>query len=230
MSDITYRMLPLPAVLMMVAEVPDKIVDQMNNYLDKLLLQEDRKSSAHTLVGQINQGEQLSMDYKSKELTEVRFFLQDIAVQYVLDFFHSTGQNLDGNREIEIDDLWSVHSYAGDYNPIHDHGTKTTMGISCTTWTKVPEQITNQAGASEKGFSLYNSSGSCDGYLEFVFGPSAVWDKERLKPTQMAMFKPTVGNIYVFPSWLQHMVYPFKGEGERRTVAANFNAFPKEKE
>ena len=38
-------MLPLPAVLMMVAEVPDKIVDQMNNYLDKLLLQEDRKSS-----------------------------------------------------------------------------------------------------------------------------------------------------------------------------------------
>jgi hypothetical protein len=25
------------------------------------------------------------------------------------------------------------------------------------------------------------------------------------------------------------MVYPFKGEGERRTVAANLNAFPVEK-
>jgi hypothetical protein len=41
--------------------------------------------------------------------------------------------------------------------------------------------------------------------------------------------KPEVGKMYFFPSWLQHMVYPFKGEGERRTVAANLNAFPVEK-
>jgi len=27
---------------------------------------------------------------------------------------------------------------------------------------------------------------------------------------------------------MQHMVYPFQGEGERRTVAANINCFPVE--
>jgi hypothetical protein len=32
----------------------------------------------------------------------------------------------------------------------------------------------------------------------------------------------------LFPSWMQHMVYPFRGEGERRTVAANLNCFPQE--
>ena len=78
-------------------------------------------------------------------------------------------------------------------------------------------------------FSYYNASGCVDGFLEFVYGQSAVNDKERLKPTQAVVFKPEVGKIYFFPSWLQHMVYPFKGEGERRTVAANLNAFPVEK-
>ena len=34
-----------------------------------------------------------------------------------------------------------------------------------------------------------------------------------------------MGKLLVFPSWLQHMVYPFKGEGERRTVASNLNCW-----
>ena len=36
---------------------------------------------------------------------------------------------------------------------------------------------------------------------------------------------PKTSQIIVFPSWLQHMVYPFKGEGERRTVASNLNCW-----
>jgi len=29
----------------------------------------------------------------------------------------------------------------------------------------------------------------------------------------------------MFPSWLNHMVYPFEGEGERRTIAGNLNVW-----
>ena len=36
---------------------------------------------------------------------------------------------------------------------------------------------------------------------------------------------PEVGKLLVFPSWLQHMVYPFKGKGERRTIASNLNCW-----
>jgi len=36
---------------------------------------------------------------------------------------------------------------------------------------------------------------------------------------------PEVGKLLLFPSWLQHMVYPFKGEGERRTIASNLNCW-----
>ena len=48
---------------------------------------------------------------------------------------------------------------------------------------------------------------------------------ERLRPPQSFVIKPTVGKLLVFPSWLQHMVYPFKGKGERRTVASNLNCW-----
>jgi hypothetical protein len=53
---------------------------------------------------------------------------------------------------------------------------------------------------------------------------------ERLRPPQSFMMKPEVGKLLVFPSWLQHMVYPFKGEGERRTVASNLNCWDVPKE
>ena len=229
MSDIEIKMLPLPSLFLMEAEVPQKHVDNLNVYLDNLLEDEDRKSAAGTLVGQIQQGEQLMMDHFDPKLEEFRLYTQHMAVQYVSNFFGMTGQQLDGDRQIEIDELWSVHSYEGDYNPIHDHGTKTIMGISCTTWTKVPEQIVNQPSTSNSEYNLYGATGDCDGYLAFCYGQSSTWDRERLKPTQCVVMKPEVGKMYFFPSWLQHMVYPFKGEGERRTVAANLNAFPVEK-
>jgi len=152
-----------------------------------------------------------------------------MAVVYITQFMEQSGQVLDGNRHIEVDELWSVHSYDGDYNPIHDHGTKTVMGISCTTWTKVPSQILEGPRPGSQEYGLYNASGESDGCLCFNFGQSSTLDKERLKPTQNVVVRPQVGRLYMFPSWMQHMVYPFRGEGERRTVAANINCFPKEK-
>jgi hypothetical protein len=130
-----------------------------------------------------------------------------------------------GTRKVEVDELWSVHSFEGDYNPIHDHGTKTIMGISVTGWTKVPQQILDQPTAGTPNYSLYNSSGDCDGYLCFQYGRNSLMDVERLRPPQCTSLQPEVGKLYMFPSWLQHLVYPFKGAGERRTVAANLNVW-----
>jgi hypothetical protein len=146
-----------------------------------------------------------------------------MAVEY-LKGFASTG-NLIDHRHVEVDELWSVHSYAGDYNPIHDHGTKTIMGLSCTSWTKVPQQILDQPTAGSPEYNLYNASGDADGCLAFQYGLNSIMDVERLRPPQSFVIKPEIGKFLMFPSWLQHMVYPFEGEGERRTVAANFNVW-----
>ena len=37
------------------------------------------------------------------------------------------------------------------------------------------------------------------------------------------MAKPQIGDLYIFPSWLSHQVYPFRSEGERRSMAFNIH-------
>ena len=181
-----YKMHALPAVFLMEADLSDEMVSDLNDYLDDLLQQEDRRSHAGTLVGQIGHGEQLTMDHNHPKLGKFN---------------------------------------ERDYNPIHDHGTKTVMGISCTCWTKVPQQILDQPTSGTSEYSLYNASGNADGCISFQYGAGSLMDTERLKPPQSCILKPQVGKFYMFPSWLQHMVYPFEGPGERRTVAANLNVW-----
>ena len=190
-----YNFHTLPAVFMLEAKLSESMVGTLNDYLDKLMVDEKRKSHAGTLVGQIAHGQQLTMDHLCKELEDFNWTIQGLAMDYVKQFCAASGNQLKGKREVLTDELWSVHSYAGDYNPIHDHGTKTIMGVSCTTWTKVPQQILDLPTAGSSEYSLYNSAGNADGCLAFS------------------------------PSWLTHMVYPFEGEGERRTVAANLNVW-----
>ena len=218
-----YQVHTLPAVFLLEAWMPDAMVSGLNTYLDELMEQEDRTSHAGTLVGQIGHGQQLTMDHNDPKLADFCQMSGILATEYLKNF-GSTGNNI-GERQVGIDELWSVHSYERDYNPIHDHGTKTIMGISCTSWTKVPQQILDQPTAGSPEYSLYNASGNSDGCLAFNYGINSLLDVERLRPPQSFVIKPEVGKYLMFPSWLQHMVYPFEGEGERRTVAANLNVW-----
>ena len=196
--------------------------------MDDLVEQEDRISHAGTLVGQIGHGQQLTMDHNDPRLSDYCQMATVLAAEYLKNF-KNNGNDI-GERQVGIDELWSVHSYEKDYNPIHDHGTKTIMGISCTSWTKVPQQILDQPTSGSPEYSLYNASGNSDGCLAFNYGINSLIDIERLRPPQSFVIKPEVGKFLMFPSWLQHMVYPFEGEGERRTVAANINVWKVEEE
>ena len=58
----------LPAVFMLEAHLSENMVGTLNDYLDKLMVDEKRKSHAGTLVGQIAHGQQLTMDHFCEEL------------------------------------------------------------------------------------------------------------------------------------------------------------------
>ena len=223
-----YKLHTLPAAFLLETWMPDAMVTGLNTYLDELMKQEDRISHAGTLVGQIGHGQQLTMDHDDLRLNDFCQMAGRLATEYV-NHFSSAVQNA-GTCKIDVDEVWSVHSYEGDYNPIHDHGTKSLMGISCTSWTKVPQQILDQPTAGSPEYNLYNASGDSDGCLAFNYGINSLMDVQRLRPPQSFVIKPEIGKFLMFPSWLQHMVYPFEGDGERRTVAANLNVWKVEKD
>ena len=225
-----YQVHTLPAVFLLEAKMPDAMVSGLNTYLDELMEQEDRTSHAGTLVGQIGHGQQLTMYHDDPRLNDFRKMTEILSIDYLTNFASTTGNPFKDQLAVEVDELWSVHSYERDYNPIHDHGTKTIMGISCTSWTKVPQQILDQPTAGSPEYNLYNASGNSDGCLAFNYGINSLMDVQRLRPPQSFVIKPEIGKFLMFPSWLQHMVYPFEGDGERRTVAANLNVWKVEKD
>ena len=225
-----YQVHTLPAVFLLEAKMPDAMVSGLNTYLDELMEQEDRTSHAGTLVGQIGHGQQLTMDHNDPKLADYCKMVELLSIDYLTNFASTTGNPFKDQLAVEVDELWSVHSYERDYNPIHDHGTKTIMGISCTSWTKVPQQILDQPTAGSPEYNLYNASGDSDGCLAFNYGINSLMDVQRLRPPQSFVIKPEIGKFLMFPSWLQHMVYPFEGDGERRTVAANLNVWKVEKD
>tara|TARA_R100001594_G_scaffold7561_4_gene20367 strand:+ start:3932 stop:4693 length:762 start_codon:yes stop_codon:yes gene_type:complete len=226
MSDdkMTYGIIPLYKTFIMQVAVGPDVIESLNTYLDSLQKSKERKSHAYTLVGQIRRGkgsQQLLMNENHTDCMKFKNICLTAAYEYMRKFYEMTIRKPNTERVPQIDEMWSVHSYEGDYNTIHTHGCKTLMGISMVLWTKVPEQISKLSNAGD----LRNASGAHDGFLGFLVGDGDVHDTERLRFSGYTPIKPEVGKLYVFPSWTQHVVWPFFGEGERRTVAANVNMF-----
>jgi len=224
MTQGEFQIHTMPAVYVLQTQMPQDMIDDVNDYMDEYRKDKNKESLAKTLVGQIDKGEQLLLDHNDKRMVEYNNFICSLGAEYI-NHFAASGNSVKGFKQVQIDETWSVHSYDGDYNPIHDHGTKTLMGISTTAWTKVPPQIGAKATANSPTYSLYNESGHSDGCIAFQYGQVSVIDSERLKPAQSFVMTPEVGKLLLFPSWLQHMVYPFKGKGERRTIASNLNCW-----
>jgi len=222
-GDVQYKFHNMPAVYVLETQMPQDMIDDVNDYMDEYRESKNKESLAKTLVGQIDKGEQLLLDHNDKRMVGYNNFICNLGAEYINNFAKS-GNKIKGTKQVAIDETWSVHSYDGDYNPIHDHGTKTLMGISTTAWTKVPSQI-GDVNAQSPTYSLYNESGHSDGCIAFQYGQVSVIDSDRLKPAQSFVMTPEVGKLLLFPSWLQHMVYPFKGAGERRTIASNLNCW-----
>ena len=217
-----------PALHMLSVDFPKPFVDELNTFIDDVVIPDD-KDYGHSLVGQIRQ------DEKSKQLTfpleghefavEFKKILDSCATNYIQQAYKK-------QSHAETYDAWTVHSYAGDYNPLHDHGTRSFMGLSCILFLKVPPQIEAIGLPSEEmiaagvtpGFQgLNGASGAVDGFTYLCWGVNGMRDVNMLRPIQEEYVKPEVGTMIIFPAWLRHAVMPFSGEGERRTFSANIN-------
>ena len=215
--DIELRTVPINLFHMIVGKIPEAAIDDINDYIDNNIIPKN-ESYAHDLVGQIN---------REKKSAQLDFPLDDEYGKSFKGMLDSCATSLLVNgykRQGKADAVsaWTVHSYSGDYNPFHAHGTEAPAGLSWIIYLKVPECIKKLPLAPV----LMNASGDCDGYIAFQYGRNELMNVDRLRPPQSFVMKPEVGKLLVFPSWLQHMVYPFKGEGERRSMSFNANMVP----
>ena len=204
----------MSAVKILSTKLNDNTISLINNYIDNHKLED----MSHNLVGQINQNKK-SAQLKLSLTDEDPKFLSEILINISRHYAEIHNLKID---KFVMESIWSVHSYSGDFNPIHDHTLNDVRdsGLSCILYLKVPECI-EAAGEIDESFSLAEASGDCDGFTQFVWGMSA--PRDLFKPPTSLWIKPEEGLLLMFPIWLQHLVEPFYGEGERRSISANIS-------
>ena len=218
-SGVKASMKTMLALHMLRVELPIEVIDEINSHIDETI--SNAADASLGLVGQISQNDkssQLKFDLSDEVGKLVKGQLDKAGKSYVQKGF---------NRDVTADafEAWTVHSYAGDFNPLHSHGVRTPAGLSCILYLKVPEQIEKISDPSEEGLSLNKSSGAVDGFTYFTWGDGDNQDVNRFRPITEEYVKPEVGTMLIFPNWLRHAVMPFYGDGERRTFSANMNIF-----
>ena len=219
-------MRPKLAVNVMRVQFPDEVIEEINDHIDDTIIPNNVDYSPG-LVGQIRQNEKSKQLHFPHEGDEYGEQLNTVLLKLAHEYMDRTvGLPCD----IDMQSMWTVHSYEGDYNPVHDHGTRTQMGLSCIMYLKVPPQISALDNPSEQFGGLNESSGAVDGFTYLTWGTNGVRDINMLRPITEEYVKPEVGTMLMFPAWLRHGVNPFFGEGERRTMSANINVLPKAKE
>ena len=233
--QVTTQMRNKFALHMFHVKLPIDFVDKINSYVDNTLIPLDdnygkvkgnaelKHSYSKGLVGQIRQDERSAqLDCKVLEDTEDAKLLKSTLDATSQEYLRQIGH---GDSVPDVFEAWTVHSFSGDYNPLHDHGVLTPGGLSMILYLQVPECIASSPDPDDRGGQIWfnDHSGNVDGFTYFIWDYRNREEVQKLRPVAEEYFKPKVGSLLIFPNWLKHAVMPFYGEGERRTLAANAN-------
>lgn len=220
-----------PALITAKTKIPEDLRKELLKESKIMAADHRKKSHDPYLVGNFRNGEQLSIktldkdvrkDYPAMEaLGEIK---QQLAVEYIKEYFKTLKVAKYSRADVSIHDMWLNIQRSGDFNPIHNHNCETFPGLSSFLWVDFPQQILdNVNGEVELMTSAPSSSFDHRGWTYLHWGLTNNSHQEQfLMPSQRAL-TPENGVLYLFPVWLEHVVYPFKGEGERISIATNLN-------
>ena len=214
-----------PAVIFGKVNFGHAIVDELIEEVERL--RDIGDNAGDKLVGQLNSDErskQVSLDFESDVGKMWKKLMDGIGDKYLTDMVGRMSKS-------DCFEAWTNHAYAGDYNPFHTHGCYTNAGLSAFMWLKNPdcieeawdEWISKIPDGEPKIPNLNNASGVIDGWTQCIWATTSNQEQTTLRPPGQEWFKPTVGQLWIFPNWLNHQVYPFFGPGERLSIAMNWN-------
>lgn len=184
-------------------QIEPKDVDILNEQCDELIANQKLRT-------QLDVSHRLSKNIKGDIQEELTCELKDNKFHSFRRTLYSAMMYLFGNKykiknlnmALDVHNAWYVRSFEGDFNPLHNHTEYNfmpqTYPYSCVGYLKVPDGITDK---NKSGYIEFFDNGNSSGYA----------------------IQPIVGELYFFPSSLHHTVYPFRGDGERRSFSSNFS-------
>ena len=196
-KDISYDIYQPFGPSILKVKMPQAYVNLLNVEADRILY--DKKLSkkydwSHNLAGNVKK--EIAIDHnKIKGFPD---FLVTMSDQYLTKVLPEWTTNAKVSFRV-----WVVSQYAGDFNPVHIHD----ANLSGVAFLKVPSGFKEEYEKED-----HHPTAGC---LEFLGSIPNHFARHSY------VVKPEVGDFYLFPSWLAHQVYPFRCEGERRSMSFN---------
>ena len=185
-------------------KMPQSFVNLFNTEADRILYDEklsEKYDWSHNLAGNVKK--EIAIDpSKIKGFPEFMVAMSDQYLTKVLPEWTT-------DAKVSFR-MWVVSQYAGDFNPVHIHD----ANLSGVAFLKVPAGFNEEYKKED-----HHPTAGC---LEFLGSIPNHFARHSY------IVKPEVGDFYLFPSWLSHQVYPFRCEGERRSMAFNVHFSTKE--
>ena len=184
-------------------QIPMEIVDKLNNYVDKII--EDKNKSKELdqgkdLVGDVTQ--EFSLE---NEFTQSSGWLNFLAASTKKWIELETQKKI---TKFQMRKSWIVRQFQNEYNPTHWHSGH----ISGAGFLKVPKTLGAHTQSIKSGHKLYKG-----GQLQLIHGSRQFMSRSTLT------IEPKVGDMYLFPNYMMHTVFPFKNSNEERR-SVSFNA------
>ena len=186
-------------------QVPDRFVDIINRVGDNVLsnsMSIAKWDWSHKLVGKVSSEVQIPISDKNEKDFLFKIMREKCLeyLNYIISknraylWYKMAGRDTKPTVDnIHLVHSWIVSQYAGEYNPYHHHG----GDISAVVYLKIPD------GMEEELKKEYEDHYPSNGLIEFMYGENQDMRSDNIK------FKPEVGTILLFPSYLKHFVYPF---------------------
>ena len=205
----------------MEADVSKKFLDIVNNSADTVL-SDDKQSVewdwSHKLVGKVHKEVRIPITTK-EDGTYCMGIMKQACVDYLkflikknraYEWIRIAGKEKPPTVEnIHLAQSWIVSQYKHEYNPWHTHS----GNFSSVIYLKIPDGMEDHFEKEKRDH--YPTSG----LIDFKFG-----EKQDMK-SDTFLVHPELGKMLLFPSYLNHSVYPFYCDGERRSMSFNANFF-----
>ena len=210
----------LPTILtpfgprMLHSKLPIDFLNELNSECDHILSDEQKRKEyddSEELIGHVK--EELKCNLNQEKFQNFNNYLFELASYLCTEYFRGITfpldkLKIDKPQKLDIHSAWYVRQFENDFNPSHIH---TKGNLACIAYLKIPD------GIKEKNTKYKKEIYTAEGYIDFIHGQSTTFTNGNL------LVQPKVGDIFMFPSHLYHTVYPFFGDGERRSFSANLS-------
>tara|TARA_B100001996_G_scaffold228066_1_gene175700 strand:- start:42 stop:746 length:705 start_codon:yes stop_codon:yes gene_type:complete len=203
----------LPNIPILRSRLPKSAIDFVWKKIEEA--QEDYQSMKKNLVGNITE----SLELEDTDDYFFRHILKDTAEKYVETFPTGCSKNPFSDHKINglyMKSFWVNFSKQHEFNPVHDHNGV----LSFVLWMKIPTKWQEQHELPISSDSSLPCASNFQFFYNDIFGST--------RGVVVEMDPMMEGCILMFPSILQHQVYPFyNSDGYRISISGNLCFDPK---